>query len=117
MKQALLIWVLCCAGAMQAQQAHPEPTPITRQEALKLNNIFEIIGIPATDSILSGKITALSRKSEDVEPWKPAKGMADPVIAQFITPMRPGERLIFSDFIVLENGKQVKVPKKVYVIK
>lgn len=103
-------------GSAQAP-ASKEPTPITRQEALKLKDIHEVLGLPATDSILKGSISMVSRKDRTDIPFRPAKSLADPTFQDMISNARSGERLIFSGFIVQEGEKQIKVETKTYVFK
>jgi hypothetical protein len=119
MKSTILLLCISILSLVSlAQPIRTEPTPITRQDALKLRNIQELLGIPATDSIIKGTMSMVSRKDRTDLPWRPNRGgLADPSFNDMISNARSGERLIFSGFIALEGDKQIKVETKTFVFK
>jgi hypothetical protein len=118
MKNIFILICLClCYMASIAQAPRPEPTPITRDSALKLRTGQEALGIPLTDSIVSGTVSFITRNSNDSKTWSPAKGMSDNLIQQLIKQSHTHDRMVFSDFVVSRRGKQIKIDKKTFVFK
>ena len=120
MNKTLVLICLSLISMISLAQAasRPDPAPISRQGALKLGNIHEVLGIPATDSIIKGTMSMVSRKDRTDMPWRPNRGgLDDPSFKDMISSARSGERLIFSGFIALEGDKQIKVETKTFVFK
>lgn len=115
----LSILIYFCLGSMGviAQAARPEPIPITRDSVLRIRTGQEALGIPLTDSIVSGTVSFITRNSNDSKTWNPAKGMSDNIIQQFIKQSHTHDRMVFSDFVVIADGKQIKIDKKTFVFK
>jgi len=113
----ILSFALICSTATTAQVAKCEPIPITRDSALTIRTGQEALGIPLTDSILSGTVSFIDHKSNYNKTWSPAKGMSDNVIQQLLKQCHTHDRMVFSDFVVIENGTQKKIDKKTYVFK
>ena len=119
MKSIRVILLFCLNSFLSpAQNEHrPEYIPITKDSALSFKTAQEALGIPLSDSIVSGSVSVVSRDSKDEEVWKPRKGMSDPIIKQLISQSHYRDRLVFSDFIVIESNKQIKIDTKTYVFK
>ena len=119
MKSVLVLLVFCLISVLvSAQNEHrPGYIPITKDSALNFKTGQEALGIPMSDSIISGTVSLVSRDSNEGEVWKPRKGMSDPIIKQLISQSHYRDRLVFSDFIVIEGGKQIKVDTRTYVFK
>ena len=105
-------YAVCTAQAPKA-----EPIPITRDSALKFKTGQEALGIPLTDSIVSGSVSFIDHKSNYKKTWSPAKGMSDNVIQQLLKQCHTHDRMVFADFVVIENGKQKTIEKRTYVFK
>ena len=103
--------------ASMAQTPRAEPIPITRDSALKFKTGQEALGIPLTDSIVSGTVSFIDRKTNYDKAWSPAKGMSDNVIQQLLKQCHTHDRMVFLNFVVIENGKQKKIDKRTYVFK
>ena len=119
MKSIIILISFCLTSLFVSAQApiRPEPIPISKDSAQRFKTAQEALGIPLTDSIISGTVSLIAKNSNDSEKWKPAKGMADPIIQQFIQQSHYRDRLVFSDFVVIEEGKQKKIDKLTYVFK
>ena len=120
MKSVAILIFFCLnhlIGAAQIAKPEPEPTPITKDSALKIRDIHEALNLLASDSIVQGTVSLISRKSSVSERRKPAKGFADPIIVQMFSQSQYRDRLVFEDFIVIRAGKQVKLEPKTYVLK
>ena len=103
--------------ASMAQAPRAEPIPITRDSALKFRTAQEALGIPLTDSIVSGTVSFIDHKYNYNRPWNLEKGMSDNIIQQLLKQCHTHDRMIFSDFVVIEDGKQKKIDKRAYVFK
>ena len=117
MKNLILLICLCLVGISATAQAPAAPIPITRDSALRIRTGQEALGIPLTDVIVSGTVYVIDRKSSYKRIWNPEKGMSDNVIKQLLKQCEPHDRLVFSDFVVLRDGKEVKIDKKTFVFK
>ena len=118
MKNIITLLLLCMAClTVKAQSTRSDPTPISKDSALMFKTIHEVLGLPETDSVSGGNISVISRHSNEAEPWKPRKGMADPIIVQIISQSHYGDRLIFEGFFKIDGDQKTKLDTKWFVIK